>query len=954
MNWTTGETCCGFTVTRVRSNEKIGGQMIEMVHDKTGAALCWVNNGAENKLFSVAFKTIPENDTGVFHILEHSVLCGSKRFPVREPFLELLKSSMNTFLNAMTYPDKTVYPVSSRNAQDFLNLTDVYLDAVFAPLLLENKSIFLQEGHRLELTADSAALNGVVFNEMKGAMSGVDDRIEQGIMELLFPDNCYRFNSGGDPAAIPTLTYEQFKDTYRRFYHPSNARFFLDGDLPIEETLARIDGYLSRYERAEMSFAIPLQKPRTAAATAYYAVDEEKPNRDHLAFAKLIGNFDETVRILAARVLCSLLCATNEAPLKRALLSKGLVEDVDLYVSDEMQQAYLVLAARNMSDDKEAEIRAVIKDVVNTLLRDGIPKEDLVAALNKLEFSTRQPPEPQGLVRATAALSAWLYDGDPLAPLDLTAAFNELRAMIETDGYAALLKELFCLSEDTVTLHMLPSLTLAEEEAQREQQFADARCAAMSEDDRALLRREAEDLTQWQQTEDTPEALATIPVLPLSAIDPQPQLIETQVSKEGSVTLLFHPQATNGIEYLNLYFPMTAFTLEELPLLSVVPLLLTEFPTRLHSASDLQRAIRTYIGRLSFDLTVFSKDDDPTQATPCLAVYASYLSENRAKAEALIAEVLTQTIFTDTEKILENLKQIDEDNRQSAITSGHLLGRLLARPPYTAIGAVKEAISGYSMMQAVRAAVRAFDELKDVLLNRIEKMQAAVCKASLTVGITAETSFVPLDLLNALPQGDAQPLSAAYSAAPRKRVGIRIPTPISFAVKGYYPAPPAAVTDGVLQVINNLVSYSYLWSKIRVQGGAYGAGMSAAREGIFCYSYRDPSPAESLKAYDGIAAFLRAFIDGPEALDKYIISCVSGSDPLRTPGTTGIVGDGRFFCGITDDWLIRQRRQMLETDKAAIAAWLDALDAMAADGNICVVGGESALQNCGDLEIYDC
>lgn len=264
----------GFTVNRIRTNDEINGTLYEMSHDKTGAELCWLDNGEQNKLFSVAFKTLPEDSTGVFHILEHSVLCGSEKYPVKEPFVELMKSSMNTFLNAMTYPDKTVYPISSRNDKDFLNLTSVYLDAVFAPKILENPNIFYQEGIHIELDEENSAYKGVVFNEMKGAMSGVDDRIEQGINSLLFPDNCYRFNSGGDPAVIPDLTYNQFVETYRRFYHPSNARFFLDGDIPIEKTLEMIHSYLEKYDKSYKLPVLSMQKPVSNEGTAYYEIDD--------------------------------------------------------------------------------------------------------------------------------------------------------------------------------------------------------------------------------------------------------------------------------------------------------------------------------------------------------------------------------------------------------------------------------------------------------------------------------------------------------------------------------------------------------------------------------------------------------------------------------------------------------------------------------------------------------
>lgn len=953
MEWTKDAVMCGFRVTRVRDNQKIGGRLIEMTHEKTGALLCWVQNGEENKLFSVAFKTIPQDDTGVFHILEHSVLCGSEKFPVREPFLELLKSSMNTFLNAMTYPDKTLYPVSSRNTQDYLNLTEVYLDAVFAPKLLTNESIFRQEGRRLELTADGGALNGVVLNEMKGAMSGVDDRMSEGLVQLLFPDNCYRFNSGGDPAAIPTLTYDRFKETYRRFYHPSNARFFLDGDVPMEATLSMIDRYLSRFEKANVAADIAWQAPHTDAKTAYYAVDEDEPNRDHIAFAKLLGRFDETDRLLAVRVLCNLLTGTNESPLKRALLSKGLCEDVDLFVNDEIAQPYLVLDVRNTDVEKEGEILETIREAVDGLLKTGLSKDLLTAYLNQLEFSTRQLPEPQGLVRATAALSCWLYGGDPLEPLDVDESFRHLREMIEADAFAPLLKEIFD-SADVVTLRMRASLTLAAEEAKDEAQRVAAYLAALSDADRASLEEKNALLQHWQQTEDTPEALSTIPTLSLSQVEPTPKLIETTVEACGPATALLHPMATNGIVYLNLYFPLGGFSLDELSLVSVIPSFFTDLPTARHSVAALQQEIKTWIGRLRFDVTATENVNDPAHCMPYLTVSAGVLEENLPRAEALIAEILTETQFDDADKMLEILRQIDDGNRQAAITSGHTLAIGAVRAGYTACGAVREAFGGVPMIRRVRALTKDFASQSGALKELIGRVCEQICSSSLTLSVTAQSPKKPETLLSLLPAGTARTAAPAYRKTRPQRIGVRIPAPVAFAVKGYHPSLAGKTADGALSVLSNLVSYSYLWNRVRVQGGAYGAGLTGAgRSGMYCYSYRDPNPASSLAAYDGVADFLRTFLAGDEALDKYIISSVAASDPLQSPGAAAATADERYFAGITDDWLKTRRKEMLTTDRAALSAWVDVLVRMKDEGSVCVVGGEEALRQCGELEIIE-
>ena len=482
MNITTKTKISGFTVNRVRKNDELNGTLYEMSHDKTGAELCWLDNGEQNKLFSVAFKTLPEDSTGVFHILEHSVLCGSEKYPVKEPFVELLKSSMNTFLNAMTYPDKTVYPISSRNEKDFLNLTSVYLDAAFAPKILENPNIFYQEGIHIEYDAENPVYKGVVFNEMKGAMSGVDDRIEQGINQLLFPDNCYRFNSGGDPAVIPDLTYEQFVETYNRFYHPSNARFFLDGDVPLEKTLEMINSYLEKYEKSSNLPVLAMQKPVADEGTAYYeiAAEENSEKKAVLAFGKIIGTFKDKEKVFAAKVLCDVLADSNESPLKRAVLSSGIAEDMEMFVMDGIAQPYLLIIARNMKHSDSVNLCDIINKTAHQLVKDGLDKKSVLASINRFAFHSKQVSEPQGLYRATSALSSWLYGGDPMLYLEYDEAIEALKKMAETDGFEKLLKELLLDDNGKAVLHMLPSSTLGNEERKTEEKRIHAEISAFT------------------------------------------------------------------------------------------------------------------------------------------------------------------------------------------------------------------------------------------------------------------------------------------------------------------------------------------------------------------------------------------------------------------------------------------------------------------------------------------
>lgn len=955
MNLNIGEHICGFTLTRKRENEKLKGTLYEFTHDKTGAGLCWVDNGAENKLFSVTFKTIPENDTGVFHILEHSVLCGSEKYPTKEPFLELLKSSMNTFLNAMTYPDKTVYPVSSRYEKDYLNLTSVYLDAVFAPRLTADKNVFYQEGRHIELSEEGACFNGVVFNEMKGALSDVNSRLEYGLNALLFPDNCYRFNSGGDPKAITELTYEQYRDTYLRFYHPSNALFFLDGDLPLEKTLGMIEEYLSKYDRKSDFPEIKEQLPKRAEATEYYELEEAGENKDIIARGKLIGHYDDALRCAAAQVLCDLLTFSNDAPIKRAILSRKLAEDIEIFVNDGLYQPFLMTIIRNTDDKKANEIYEVIKDTVRELVEKGIPTEDLLASVNRMEFSFRLIPEPQGLYRMNAVLNSWLYGGDPMLFLDMGPVFSGLHEMMKNGGYEKLLSELFLDDGDVATLHMLPAADISAKAEKEENAKAAALVEAMSDKEREQLAAENEALARWQQDPDSPEAIATLPTLELSDVSETPRYYETEVDYENGMKLLYHHANTNGIIHMTLYASLTEFALEQLSLLSILPSLYGELPTADHDLASLQREIKTYIGRLDFTIAPHAKHRYTKACTPCLVVSASVLEENLQKAEELIIEILTKTDFSDEQKIIDILKQIDEDNRQETISSGHTLGISVVHAAYSAFCAVMEAIGGLTYMRTVHGLLEDFAAGKEKLDNLRGQMEnTSLTRSNVTVSITADKMVSLNHLSSALPQGEPLPQSAEYTVDFPKHLGIKIPAMVSYAVKGFHQQECGMEPDGSLKVVANIASLSYLWPKIRVQGGAYGTGFfSVGDRGIACYSYRDPSPAQSLAVYDKVADFIEEFADSGEKLDKYIISTVAGTEPLYTPLQEGHVADDMYFSGRTNELWAKARYEMLHTSKEDLLRWAAAIREMAPKGRVCVIGNADALSKCEGLETIE-
>lgn len=950
MKLDTGAVINGFTVDRARHSEELGGDFYELTHIKTRASLCWLDNGCDNKLFCVGFKTLPEDSTGVFHILEHSVLCGSDKYPVKEPFVDLMKSSMNTFLNAMTFSDKTIYPVSSRNEQDYMNLVSVYLDAVFAPRSVKDPNAFLQEGWHLELDADGRPyINGVVYNEMKGATSGVDDILEEGMTALLFPDNCYGFNSGGDPAAIPDLTFADYRRMYHKYYSPSNARFFLDGSVPLERTLALVDAYISGGERQSAEHVIPMQEPKPARRTEYYEIapDENEEGRAMLSYGKILGTFRDKRKLMMAEVLCSLLDDTNDAPLKRAILDAGLGEDLELTVVDGIEQPILVMTVRSTKAENADRIREKTEEVVAGLLEAGLDRRALTAQLNRYAFRIKDMREPAGLIRCIMSYQSSLYGGDPLLYLENSGDIAAMRRAIDEGGFDALLREMFDFGSMSL-LTVLPSKTHGEKLRREEAERAERIYAAMDAAARSELKAQNERLHAWQEAPDSPEDTALLPVLPLDEVSPEPILVPTDELSENGVRVLYHAVPSNGIVHLNLYFSAADAALDDMPALGFMTALFSKLPTKAHGVPELQTLIKTYIGRLRF--SVDAANAGGRACKPFFTVSCDVLEENLEKACELIAEMLRTTRFDDLKKIREIAAQTDEQFKQNVVMSGHAVGIAAVMAQYFAANAVQEAVSGVTFHRFIKGLLASEDAISGFAASASGFAERAFVRSRLTAGVTNTAPITLAGLLNALPEGAAIPAEAEYAARLPKKLGIRIPAQVSFAETGM--AVPRVT--GSMKVAANIIGLGFLWNRVRVQGGAYGVGLRAMDRGaVVHYTYRDPSPARSLGVFAEESAFIKEFCSGSEKLDKYVISTVGDTEPLRTPAEMGREADLDAFEGRTPDDARRLRREILETTPADLAAFCEALDKCAAEGAVCVVGAEQALSTVEGITIID-
>ena len=931
----------GFTVTRTAHAPDCGSELIEMTHNKTGARLVWLKNSGENKLFSVAFKTPPTDDTGIFHILEHSVLGGSEKYPVKEPFLELMKGTMNTFLNAMTYPDKTVFPVSSRNDTDFMNLTRVYLDAVFAPAIYYNPNIFYQEGWHIEMrsSSDTPVYKGVVFNEMKGAMSSVYSRMESDMMKALYPDSCYRFESGGLPESIPDLSYEQFIQGHRTYYHPSNAYIYLDGPVDIDAVLELIDSeYLSRFDKREVENDIPVQAPiAPTVARNYYEIspDEEETNHTYYLIGKVLGSWQDREKVTAASVLGEALTGSNDAPLKRALLDTGLCLDVSLEVSDGIMQPFGCIAINNTDEENCGKLKETLRSAVSELCEKGIGSELLTAAINRLEFRYRAGGEPRGLTRNINALSAWLYGGDPLLYLEMGEVFDSLRAKTGNGYFEELLKQWLLEEEGTAQLYLLPSRTYGDEQKADEAKRLAAIVDGLACEEKDVIVEQNRKLDEWQQSVDTAEQLATMPHLAISEVGEEPLSFDTEVTDMNGITVLRHPSSDEGIAAVSLYFSLADCTEEELSAAAAMSELLGELPTADSSAAELQRRITGLLGSISYNVDVFSKQGVTDKCSPYFSVTARFLDKNTHEALALIAEILTKTSFDDKDTVKELLLQTDENYKQSIIANGHTYSMTRVRASLSAESAVTELVSGYEGYKRIHEAVKAPEKL----IAAIKALSSRIlCRARVTASVTGEIS--PEALIMALPEGAAPSAKEmSYSLDIPAKQGVVIPAGVSYSAMAF---PDNSADTAVRKVLFRALSLEYLWNEVRVKGGAYGTGafMTVSGEQSF-YSYRDPSPAATLDICAKAADFTEQYCAGDPDITQYIISSVAKEEPLMSDGNKSRKADGLWFRGITDEDRAAEKKRMLKVTAEQLR---EAAQKLRTTGNICVMGTESAME----------
>lgn len=917
MNIYTSDKLYGFKAESVNKIEEIGASLIDLRHEKSGARLLLLDRKDDNATFAIGFKTTPTDDTGVFHIMEHSVLCGSKKFPIKDPFTELLKGSVSTYLNALTSGDKTLYPVSSKNAKAFFGLVDVYLDAVFNPLALENPFIFMQEGHRYELEDGKLTVTGVVYNEMKGVYSTADDYADYLISRLVCPGGTYSYDAGGNPDFITDLTYEDFKSAHDKFYHPSNACLFLDGDVEIDKILPLIDSYLSAYDKRENNVEISNgASPVTEVTVNTYPIEKEEDTEDKTRIYLCYNSYEHSdkEKLAALSLVTEALADLNNAPLTKKILDSGLCESFNFYTTRSYSLNSLNVTFIGVKDGKEKELIKVFDDAVKDILTKGIPKDILSAALRRREFNTREADfgtYPLGMVYMRSVIEAALFNESPSEALKYEDTFRNLRQKLDTVYYEEVLEAVIRAPRSTLILHPDPEFTDKKESetAQRLSKILDG----MTEEEKLNLAQTNERFRLWQSEPNTPEELATLPTLSIEDLKTEPREIPTEINIEEGCEVILHPIHTGGISYAELYFDASDATEDELHYIRLFTDLVFEWSTEKSDVTEFRSKTKTHLGAFYLTPHPTTYNDNPKLY---LLLHASCLDSEKENALDIIEEYLYSTRFEGKDVLKKNLKQLYTYSLEGIASRGDMYANIRSAARHSAYDAIIEHMFGYEYHCFIKDLLSNIDEMADDTLCRFEKIRNTYFRRErLTLGMTESNgSDFAKRIVKIVRYGGNTCGLSPISPMPKLNEGIAVPTSVSFAsLGGNLNEAGENLYTGAFSLISSIASLEVLWNEIRLKNGAYDTGFFAKATGsVGAYSYRDPSPMHSLDYFRRVCDEMSAFLDTDPDLLKYIIGVFGSSDTVTTPRNDGSTATKRHLSAKTHESIVKRRKECLE------------------------------------------
>jgi hypothetical protein len=934
-------------------------------HVKTGAELLSLENQDENKVFSITFRTPPTDSTGLPHILEHSVLCGSEKYPLKEPFVELLKGSLQTFLNAFTYPDKTCYPVASQNLQDFYNLIDVYVDAVFHPRI--TPQILQQEGWHYELDSPDEPMiyKGVVFNEMKGSYASPERALSTYAQSSLFPDTTYGVDSGGDPQVIPDLTYEQFKSFHERYYHPSNARIFFYGDDNPAERLRLMDEYLSAWDRQEVDSSIPLQppfdEPRRVVRAYQVSEGEQDGNKGMVTVNWLLSEVTNTEQTLAFHILEYILIGKPASPLRKALIESGLGEDLaGQGLEGELRQLFFSTGLKGVDVADADRIESLIIETLERLATDGIDAETIEAAINSTEFTLRENntgPYPRGLLLMLRALTNWLHDADPIAPLAFEAPLNALKTRLASGEplFENLIRDCFLSNRHRTTLILQPDPELARQVEAKERARLDEARAAMGDEEIRRVIEETRALRLAQETPDAPEVLATIPSLQREDLDPHARQIPLEVLDHNGTQLLYHDIFTNGIAYLDLGLNLHTLPQELLPYVPLYGRALLELGTATEDFVRLSQRIDRKTGGIQpTTLTTVTRGSDEGQAW--LFLRGKVMAPQTDDLLDILRDVLLTVQLDSHERFRQMVLEEKAGLEAGLVYNGHRVANRRMKAHFNEADWAAEQMTGVSQLLFLRQLAQEVEGDWSGVLAKLQQIhETLVNRQTMLLNVTVDGNswkdvhFRLGSFLEALPAASSE--RASWSVRHEaKYEGLTIPSPVNYVGKAANLYDLGYQLHGSALVISRYLRSTYMWNQVRVQGGAYGGfSLFDPRSGAFSYlSYRDPNLQGTLDVYDGTPQFLRDLDLNDEELTKSIVGAIGDMDTYLLPDAKGYTSMERYLAGETDEYRQRLRDEVLSTSAANFREFADTLEQANRQGVVAVLASQPALEAAND------
>lgn len=957
------EILSAYTIEKEEALPDVNGLGVVLRHKKSGARVAVISNDDKNKVFCVSFRTPPENSTGVPHIIEHSVLCGSDKFPVKDPFIELAKGSLNTFLNAMTAPDRTMYPVASCNEQDFKNLMHVYMDAVFYPNIYKQEEIFKQEGWHYELESADAELvyNGIVYSEMKGAFSSPESVLARQIQNSLFPDTTYGVESGGDPDVIPELTYEQFLDFHRRYYHPSNSYIFLYGNMDMAERLRWIDEeYLQNFTEQPIDSAVAYQEPfgGTKESISYYSVNQEseEENATFLSYNVLTDASLNQEKSIAFDILSRVLLNAPGAPLKKALLDAGIGEEISGYHADGMLQPYFTVIAKNTSAEKKEQFVEIIEEVLAKCVKEGLNQNSLHAAINSQEFHYREADFgsfPKGVLYAIETMATWNYDEtEPFLFRHGNRVYASLKEKIGTGYFEQLIQDNLLNSNHKTILTLAPKAGLNKEKEEKLKETLAAYKASLSEAEIDALVAQTKHLKEYQDAPSTKEGLLSIPLLKREDIEKKADPFVNEEKELDGVKVLHQPVYTNGIAYVTLLFDFKKCPERLLPYVGLLARMYGKVDTSLHAYLDLSNEIDIHTGGIGYGCTVYRHYKNSELYYPKFTITAKALYDKLPELVQFIREVLLDTQFTDTKRLQEIV--LEEKSRLESYlnSAGNAVALRRATSYFDKASCIQQRLGDDLDFYAFIAELANNFETKkeELAASLVETAKYVFGKDNLLVSVTAdETGFEAFknsigNLLAVLPE-HVQKAEELSLTPVKKQEGYMTAGQVQYvALAGNFKKAGFAY-NGAFTILNNMLSYGYLWNNVRVKGGAYGASCGFAANGnVYFASYRDPNLASTYETYAQTAEYLRQFEADEREMTKYIIGTMSHVDMPRTPQMEGRRGLIAYLTGMEFADVQKERDEILAAEVEDIRATADAVDAVLKQNYICVLGTEKALR----------